>query len=888
MPSLTREEWAEVEAAYQSVREACGESVAERRLVLQGLPSRLRCEVEALLRLGDSATQFLRGDALGLMERARRHAGADADGAENDTLPDGAFIGPYRLRRELGRGGMGSVHLAERSLAGVVQLVALKRIDRFRVRHQLVARFEEEQRVLASLDHPGIARLLDVGVDDRVGPYLVMEFVDGTRIDDWCDERRLDIHARVELLAQVCDAVHAVHQRLVAHRDLKPANVLVTHEGVAKLVDFGIAGLISQELGRGEPSTALTPAYASPEQRAGSAQSTASDIYALGVIAHELLAGCLPSTVREATGGAMSDTATAHAGPSLVASWRSMTAERQTTIAARRSCTPRRLTRLLSGDLDAIVRRATAFDARDRYATAASLGEDLRRSLRHEVIEAGASSSAIRLRKFVRRHRAASVAGAAACVALLAAGAIAIAAAVHSRRAELEVRDALARAETEGSVAKAFNDFVIRMLTAPSPMLPQTSSRSPGDARLSDLLGDAVAALPTLRDRPEVESRVTAFLAMTHAHMGDPAAAASLYQRALALQSAARGTHDNEALSMRDSLGSVLLALDRLDEAQSHLETVLAARMSSIGPDDPLTLATRNNLAQVLARRGRNAEALRLLEEVVARRRAHGTLRTRDGLASLDNLALALIAAGRAADALPPQNEALEGLRTLLGADHPDAIEALGNRAFLLFSLGDIAAAALLFDEVVERWSSLTSPTDPRAVGQRINLASCYDRLGRLDEALTHFDFAIAALPDDGRLDPATRARALTNRAAALRRAGRLAESAAGFEASIAFQKAHLPSNASSAANARAGLGGVLLELGRVDEAIPQLTHASEAFSSMHGDQHPRTRALIAELADALDRAGRANESQAIRSRLVDPPVDPPVDKAKSPRPGSM
>jgi len=870
MPSLTRDEWMAVEAAYQALAEPRDSNDTEHRRRLEALAPHLRAEVEAMVGLGPSATQFLRGDALRLMERAQREVGEGIDAGSDGALLEGATIGPYTIVRELGRGGMGSVHLAERTLAGVVQQVAFKRIDRFRVRPGLAARFAAEQRVLASLDHPGIARLLDVGMDERVGPYLVMEFVDGARLDRWCDGRRLELRERAALLASICDAVHAAHQRLIAHRDLKPANVLVTREGVAKLVDFGIAGVLSDAADRERSISpaALTPAYASPEQRAGAALSTASDIYSLGVIAHELFAGCLPATHGAERRSSTAPSSMPEDGHSMAARWRSLPPQAQASIADCRSTSVRRLDRELGGELGSIVRKATACDPADRYATAAALAEDLRRSLRHEVIAAAHATPSLRLRKLVRRHRAASIAAAIACVAIVGAGVTAVVAAVNARRAEVEVREALRTAETEASVARSFNDFVIHMLTAPSPMRTDSAGRIPRDTRLADVLGDAIAALPTLRDRPEVEARVTAFLAMTHAHMGDATEAARLYQRALELQISERGANDPEALSMRDSLGSVLLSLTRIDEARSHFERVLQERRRTLGPDDPLTLATLNNLAQALAQSGRSAEALPLLQEVVARRRASGTLRTRDGLASLDNLALALIAAGRAPEALPLQAEALEGLRELLGDDHPDAINALGNRAFTLFSLGDVAAAATLYEEVVARWVARTSPTDPRVPGQRINLASCLERLGRVDEALRHFDLAITALPEDGSLDPSTRGRALTNRAIALRRAGRLAEAEAGFQSALAFAEARLPPSAPALANARAGLGGVRLELGRAAEAVPLLAQAADASAAAHGEQHPRTRALLVELGDALERAGRHDDARRVRARL--------------------
>lgn len=413
-PSDERTRWARVRTLVEAALEV---SQGEWRGLLEQLESNASLVDEALQLLGQ-------GDGLepppvpslsGLW--------VEPGMAEDEEAPP--RLGPYRLLRRLGAGGMGTVHLAVRDDGEFAKRVALKIVKRGMDTEEVLRRFEQERQVLASLDHPGIARVLDGGRCPDGRPYLVMELVEGLPIDRWCDQQRLDVRERIELFAQVCDAVDDAHRSLVVHRDLKPSNVLVTQDGRPKLLDFGIAKVLDARQGfatidlTATPLKLLTPAYASPEQVRGDPVTTASDVYSLGVVLYLLLTGrtplrfetgapaeiervvCLVEPERPST----SLSATARRGGSAPEGSDPPTGELTRELATRRSTTPKSLRRALSGDLDTIVLKALRKEPRRRYASAAELATDLRRHLRGLPVSARPDSLAYRSSRFVRRNR---------------------------------------------------------------------------------------------------------------------------------------------------------------------------------------------------------------------------------------------------------------------------------------------------------------------------------------------------------------------------------------------------------------------------------------------------------------------------------------------------
>jgi serine/threonine protein kinase/WD40 repeat protein len=462
-----------------------------------------------------------RGDAelREAVERLLRAHGAgdgplDSPPAVGSPTPAPAAIGPYRVVRELGRGGMGSVYLAERDEPGLRKAVAVKVVRRGMDSAFVVSRFHTERRILASLEHPGIACLYDGGTTDGGLPYFVMEYVDGQDLLSYCDGRRLPIRARLQLFLRVCDAVQYAHQSLVVHRDLKPSNVLVTHSGDPKLLDFGIAKILSSQAGEeGADETAsvirlMTPDFASPEQVRGQRVTTTSDVYSLGVILYELLSGRRPYRVgAEEPADLHGARFVRDVDPPSTASGRSERPRgpdgRGTAtltpveISARREATPGKLRRQLRGDLDNIVRKALRVEVADRYPTAAELGEDLRRHLGGFPVRARADRRAYRAAKFLRRHRAGVAAATIAVLGLTAGLAVAVRQARLARAAL--AKSLLSQARFQRAAGRMGQRFeTLGLIEQAADLIPRPDALDPALIELKTEAAGALA-LPDLR-----------------------------------------------------------------------------------------------------------------------------------------------------------------------------------------------------------------------------------------------------------------------------------------------------------------------------------------------------------------------------------------------------
>jgi serine/threonine protein kinase len=343
---------------------------------------------------------------------------------------EGRHIGPYQILRELGKGGMGVVYLAARADRAFHKQVAIKIVHAGLGNAEMIARFEQEREILASLDHPNIARLLDGGTTSDGLSYLVMEYIEGRPLDQYCDEQKLDIPNRLELFRTVCAAVEYAHRKRIVHRDLKPANILVTTDGVVKLLDFGIAKLMPD---RNRENTGLitrtglrlmTPEYASPEQVKGEPVGAGADIYALGVVLYELLTGRLPYRMRNRIFHEVIRVICEEppVRPSTAVS-QSRDGSRTTDQISRvRNASPSELSRRLAGDLDGIVLKALEKDARDRYRSASALSDDIERHLEDRPVEARQSTPGYRALKFIGRNLPWAILTAALAVALMSGG----------------------------------------------------------------------------------------------------------------------------------------------------------------------------------------------------------------------------------------------------------------------------------------------------------------------------------------------------------------------------------------------------------------------------------------------------------------------------------
>ncbi|MFK8051389.1 MAG: protein kinase [Woeseiaceae bacterium] len=444
---------------------------------------------------------------------------ASAELGDHVDLPDldwvGKTIGDYRLTRCLGEGGMGAVYLAERHHADFKQEVALKVIrGRFLVA-ELVRRFNAEREILARLNHPYIAQLIDGGTEAGV-PYLVMEYVDGIPVDQWLDDRKADITMRLEMIRKIATAVHAAHQNLVVHRDLKPSNVLVTTDGIPKLLDFGIAKLV--EAGDSEDveatvlgQQALTPSYASPEQVLYGVVTTLSDVYSLGVLSYELLAGERPYQLDTQSQATLIESMTSVAipRPSQRLSMVRDSGLRQE-IAEKRSSSEDKLSRRLQGDLDNIVLKALSVEPGSRYVSVAAFSADIGRYIAGQPVEAQPDSVGYRLRRFVTRNRVAVLFSTALIFSLIAG----LAATSWSYvRAEAARADATARFDQVRSLAKTMMfDVYDDVAKIPGTASVRSNLASTAQTYLETLAADADAPDDVLIDAAQGYSRLYTIL----------------------------------------------------------------------------------------------------------------------------------------------------------------------------------------------------------------------------------------------------------------------------------------------------------------------------------------------------------------------------------------
>ncbi|HYL04062.1 MAG TPA: protein kinase [Steroidobacteraceae bacterium] len=487
---------------------------------------------------------------------------------------EGRRIGPYRVVRELGRGGMSRVYLAARADEAFEKRVAIKVVERGLDSEEITRRFLSERQILARLDHPNITRILDGGTTDDGLPYLVMDYVEGQPIDRYCEAHALDVAARLRLFQGVCAAVHYAHQHLIIHRDIKPANILVTSDGVPRLLDFGIAKLLTPEAQPSHPTRTvlrrLTPEYASPEQVRGEALTTASDVYSLGVLLYGLLCGQSPYRGQPTSAGALERAICEEQPP------RPSAALAPAGSARGGESAPDRLRRRLEGDLDNIVLMALRKEPLRRYASVEQFSQDISRHLTNLPVIARPDTAAYRTAKFIRRHRT-GVAAAATIIALLAAGVVATSWQARVARAER------ARAQQQfNDVRRLATSFLfefnssIQNLPGATPArkllvqraleyLSKLAQQSQGDPSLQRELAEAYLKVGDLQGNPY------------EPNLGNTPGAVDSYDRALAISAKLTAADGADAQAWKSlarsyrSLGEVLPLLGRSGDGVTDL-----------------------------------------------------------------------------------------------------------------------------------------------------------------------------------------------------------------------------------------------------------------------------------------------------------------------------
>jgi serine/threonine-protein kinase len=765
--------------------------------------------------------------------------------AERPAFAPGTRLGAWEIEGELGRGGMGTVYAVRRADGAYEQRAALKLLAASGDPAAARTRFLQERQILARLEHPAIARLLDGGVAPDGRPWLALERVNGLPLTAWADARKLPVDDRLRLFAAVLDAVDFAHRNLVVHRDLKPSNILVTAAGDVKLLDFGIAKLLDREEDDGERTllgAPLTPQYAAPEQVTGGAVTTATDVYALGLVLYELLAGARPYRVASSSALELERAivATEPEPPSAAA--------RGETASARvRGTTSERLARCLAGDLDAIVGKALAKDPAARYPSADALARDLKSHLAGRPIEARVETLAGRARKFARRHRV-GVAATAGLALALVAGLVALSYALVQSRARL----------AEARRAEAIQRFLVELFGEIDP------ERALGrEVPLREVVDRGAARLATeLGDLPRARAELLLTLGTVYRRLALYEQAERLLTEALAIARREFGERSPEAARVLVALGDLHYWRDdhpRALEAQGQALEIFVAAGERFRAE---AASAQFNVGTVLRQLGRREDALAAeLAALELERELHGeaSLEYADVAAGL---ALTLHDLDRSAEAIPYARRALATRRRLLPPDHPriaDALEALG---LAHMSAGESAPALAVLEESLEIRRRVFGAAHPAVLEGLNSLASALEQAARFDEALA---VRREALPVAREVFPPgndSLAIQVNNYAALAFRLRSFEEAAAGFREAAGIWRQTAGERSTRVATVRNNLGAALLELGRAEEARGELEAALAIRRELAGEESAEVAQTLRILGLARlalgDRAGGA------------------------------
>lgn len=690
---------------------------------------------------------------------------AAASGADHLT---GQIIGNYRLLERVGRGGMGMVYLAEQQ-APVRRHVAIKVLLAGMDTTEVLSRFEAERQALALMSHNNVAAIFDAGSNALGRPYFAMEYVPGVDIMRHADEHLLNFQMRIELLLQVCDGVLHAHQKGIIHRDLKPSNILIrTAQGqppTAKIIDFGVAKSLQHGLASSSAHTRLgtfvgTLVYSSPEQVSGHtfAIDTRSDIYSLGVVLYQLLAGVTPYDLEQMTScsqAALTKLLTDQEPPALLKRFMSLEQAAEHNLATLRQVSVTQMKAVLGSDLSWIVAKCLEHDPNERYASVLDLERDLRRWIANRPVEARPIRWTYRLRKLVLRKRKTVLLGAAVAASVFGTSTAAVVAYLRSERALAEAND-VARFQAAqllridpGVSGKDLQEILSDDLQQNQELGPEQRQQIErwldrvnfADVMVRQLDGFYIHPAIGAIDRdfahsPLLQARLRHSLSQVLVKLGQFSQASDVLAPALDQRSEWLGTNDPATLELRRTRAQIHQGKGRYDDAESELRDVWVRQQARLGPDHPQTLETMVLLARLLSETRKTVQALAFTEDTLGRQRRVLGNADRATLASMALLSYLLDANGDFERAEQLGREALAGQSTVLGRTHLDTLETLSSLANVVGNRGNVQLAEQYEREVVAGVEQQLGKQHPNTLIAKSNLANTLAKTHRLDEAV--------------------------------------------------------------------------------------------------------------------------------------------------------
>jgi tetratricopeptide (TPR) repeat protein/tRNA A-37 threonylcarbamoyl transferase component Bud32 len=861
---ISRSRWQQIQSLFDEVVDS---DPAERAARLAGRcrnDLELRDSVESLL-AADQSTADPLCEAIGAAAESLLH--------EHQDRLLGTRVGPHRILAILGQGGMSTVYRAEREDSQYQQTVAIKVLQHAALHPRLRSRLHSERHILATLDHPLIARLIDSGEFEDGTPYLVMEHVDGAAIDVYCDSRSLGVRERIELFLQVCAAVQYAHRNLVVHRDIKAANIVVTGDGQVKLLDFGIAKLLAPEsLAHTLPVTrlqerVLTPENAAPEQVLGRAITTATDTYSLGVLLYQLLTGRSPyrllsySQLQLERAICMDDPV--RPSQAAVAKLSGENDGDRSRIAERRGLSPLRLRARLGGDLDAIIGMAMRKEPDRRYPSVEALAADLQRHLTGRPVRARQGDWRYNGGKFLRRHTLGVFGLAAVMLALTLIAGVTL---WQSHRIEL-ARDATAQ---ERDRAQQVSAFLVEVFSQADPFTAQ--GREATARELLDRGAQRIVDNTTLQ--PEVRAQLLESIGLAYRRQGLSERAVPLLEQAVAIRREEHPLNQQRMAAALANLAEALTDGGHLVSAEAYLRQALRLSRSGDGPPSIETGDILNQFGQFQLKAKSDAPAAaELFTEALGIYRGAAGKQDLGVAVTLVNLAAAAVWMADYPLAERYQREAIGIFQVTVSRNHPDHASALDTLGFILTERGKFAEAEQLFTEALDIERTVFGANNQRVGQIESHLGMLYDAQGDTARAIQAAQIAVDIATDKLGLAHYLTGYYLDSLANLYMKVNDLAAAERIARRALTVYAQSLPQRHLYVASTRLLLGDILAQRGLLAAAETELRAAVEIDTAIAGAASWRTARAEASLGWDLIQSGKAAEGEAMlagaRGRLL-------------------